>query len=74
MITDEEKRICDKEIWSRSKKMWCGCRNPATVNVPSKYIASGLDYCKRHLDDEILYAKGREKTLIILENIKRGII
>ena len=64
MITDQGKRICDKEIWSKSKKMWCGCRKPATQNVKSKYIVTGLDYCKRHLDDEILFAKGREKALL----------
>jgi len=48
MITDEGKRICDKEIWSYRKNMWCGCRKPAKFNVISKHITAGLDYCTAH--------------------------
>lgn len=48
MITDEGKRVCDKEIWSRIKQMWCGCRKLAMINVKSEYVASGLDYCNKH--------------------------
>ena len=53
MVDAEGKRICDKEYWSRLYKMWCGCRKPAVVNVPSKYVTSGLDYCHKHLPETI---------------------
>lgn len=48
MIDADGRRICDKEVWSRSRNRWEGCRQSATVNVPSKYVCSGLDYCKKH--------------------------
>ena len=48
VIDAEGRRLCDKEIWSRTKQMWCGCRIPAAVTIPSKYICAGLDLCKRH--------------------------
>lgn len=48
MIDAEGRRLCDKEIWSRAKGMWCGCRQPAVSSAPSKYICAGLDFCKRH--------------------------
>ncbi len=49
MIDANGNRICDKEIWSRTKRMWCGCRAPANTNVPSDYICAGLDFCKKHI-------------------------
>lgn len=48
MIDAEGRRICDKEYWSRSQGVWCGCRKPAPFNEPSKYIVSGLDFCAQH--------------------------
>lgn len=48
MITEDGKRICDKEIWSTKRKAWCGCRKPAVANVESKWLVSGLDYCANH--------------------------
>ncbi len=48
MIDAEGRRLCDKEYWSRSQGMWCGCRSLATTSVPSAYICAGLDYCDRH--------------------------
>lgn len=48
MITETGKRICDKEIKSKTG-VWCGCRKPAVVQVPSTKVSSmTLDYCKGH--------------------------
>ncbi len=47
-MTDAEgRRLCDKEIKNRAG-IWCGCRMPASVTVPSEYICTGLDFCKKH--------------------------
>jgi hypothetical protein len=54
MIDAEGRRLCDKEIWSRANNMWCGCRLPASVTAPSKYICAGLDFCKRHAGRTIM--------------------
>lgn len=48
MIDSEGRRVCDKEIWSRTKRMWCGCRQPARVTLPSQYVCAGLDFCNKH--------------------------
>lgn len=48
MIDADGRRICDKEIWSRTKGEWCGCRRPAKETVPSQYICAGLDFCDKH--------------------------
>lgn len=56
MIEDSGKRVCDKEI--KRDNVWCGCRRPAVVTVPSQWVVNGLDYCKRHAGD----GKGKLKT------------
>jgi hypothetical protein len=63
MINAEGQRICDKEIWSRSRKLWCGCRRPASVDAPSRYIPSGLDYCPRHAPKPIHISPVRFRTI-----------
>jgi hypothetical protein len=57
VIDAEGRRLCDKEIWSRTNKMWCGCREPASVSAPSRYICAGLDLCKKHSPTEELHAQ-----------------
>jgi hypothetical protein len=48
MVTADGKRVCDKEVWSRTRHLWVGCRKPATNTVESKWNVSGLDYCQCH--------------------------
>ena len=47
MITNEGKRICDHE--TKRGTLWCACRKPATVKVPSKVVSyMEFDYCRAH--------------------------
>lgn len=51
MITDEGKRICDKEIRNRDGQ-WVGCRAPAPFATPSKNVPHmDLHFCARHTPD-----------------------
>jgi hypothetical protein len=40
------KSVCDREIWSRKRKRWEGCKRPAKIAIPSKRIPyMQMDFC-----------------------------
>lgn len=54
MITNEGKRICDKEIKNKFN-LWCACKKPAKIKISSKAVKHlELDFCKKHAPKIIL--------------------
>lgn len=61
MITNEGKRICDHE--TKRGSLWCACRKPATVKVPSKVVSyMELDYCEAHAPQAVPWVEVDQET------------